>query len=73
MHFLDLCRHPAYINEQFPISATIDRRRYPSPKEVSDWLDRHLGVELEGWILKGPNIYGFKTEQDKLVFALRWA
>lgn len=73
MHFLDLTRHPDYINKQFPISAEIDRRKYPSPKQVSDWLDGHLGKELEGWILKGPNIYGFKTEQDKLIFALRWS
>jgi hypothetical protein len=73
MHFLDLCRHPQYINERFQISTKVSHSKYSNFAEIHDWCDKHFGPQNEGWILKGPNVYGFKTEQDKLLFALRWA
>ena len=38
-----------------------------------EWLTETFGPEFEGWVLRGPAIYGFKSEQDKMLFVLRWA
>jgi hypothetical protein len=42
------------------------------PGGAREWLNEAFGPEFEGWVLRGPAIYGFKSEQDKMLFVLRW-
>lgn len=42
------------------------------PGGAREWLTETFGPEFEGWVLRGPAIYGFKSEQDKMLFVLRW-
>lgn len=45
---------------------------YFKPGGAREWLNETFGEEYEGWALLGPAIYGFKTQQDKMLFLLRW-
>ena len=43
-----------------------------NPREVRQWLTETIGPEYQNWALLGPAIYGFSTEQDKILFSLKW-
>ena len=35
------------------------------------WLEEHLSKDR--WYIVGPNRYCFKTQQDAVMFSLRWS
>jgi|LakMenEpi03Aug12_release.lakeMendotaPanAssembly.Ray.scaffolds.fasta_scaffold3110536_2 hypothetical protein len=43
------------------------------PGGAREWLNTTFGPEYDGWALLGPATYGFKSEEDKMLFLLRWS
>lgn len=72
-YFLDHPRHAKYITDIFchTVEVAMGAEHF-SPSGVRQWLIDNFGQEYEGWVLRGPAIYGFRTERDKLLFTLRW-
>lgn len=55
-----------------------EKFQYPVPTTASvweqqiDWMHEHIGVNGEDWDYYKTQFW-FKTEQDRILFVLRWA
>ena len=63
-------RHVASIQAPYDPLNTISGHRYRRWQPCFEWCEKQLGTK--GWWYIGEGVFEFNSEQDYLMFILRW-